>query len=750
MFAPLVAKAKSTGPQPAKAVDQTHTSRPGLGDQATSGFVAPQPSRTGSAPGAKTTGSNAARAAGQGTAPSWDFSKISLHPSGLAGQPQTSPLHWPPRLPIQAKLKVGAVDDPLEREADRVADQVMRMPAPEVATTPAPPQVSRKCADCEEDDKLQRKDARPTAPAVAPPSVHAALRSPGQPLDAATRAYFEPRFGRDFSGVRVHTDASAAQSAQEMNAHAFTVGHDVAFDSGRFAPASQEGRRLLAHELTHVAQQRETVTALQRKPKRTVEQNEKRAAILAKAAQVVFASMNEQLDAQSDAEAVLGLDSKRSEDKTYGWQLGQSDKARMGKSGTLSKDHQHEITVKIRFFDGEAKAAYIRTIEDAVSSSADPAVVPEMLAEPEIRQSPEEEAEGLGCDAGLKQFPLLYEGEPEKSTCMDITADHEFIDNYFDLNIVGADAYSVPGTTWENVEYRSFNSLVVKYKNGKSEYFMLDDVGNFYFGGQTLSLVDFLYLKREATGLVYPVTNGHLYSNEVLTPKLISYKKGLQYKVKELQDLFTLVKTAGAFASIIGSYSLVEAFRASIEGFKIPRGTGKGGSKGTRVTRVVTGVGGENEENVGNVRVSGTEGEVGDAAAIDQSLAALGVEAEERAQLSTGAKIWGQTMRGRAKLVTYIKLQGKKLTAGILSSELPKVAGKTAEQIATEEKPNVIKGFLSFRQRSMALAKQVGADTLRIEGDVVVNPDLRESLLKSGFKEADDSPGTFFKEEPVK
>jgi hypothetical protein len=235
---------------------------------------------------------------------------------------------------------------------------------------------------------------------------------------------------------------------------------------------------------------------------------------------------------------------------------------------------------------------------------------------------------------------------------MDITADHEFIDNYFDLNIVGADAYSVPGTTWENVEYRSFNSLVVKYKNGKSEYFMLDDVGNFYFGGQALSLVDFLYLKREATGPVYPVTSGHLYSNEVLTPKLISYKKGLQYKVKELQDLFTLVKTAGAFASIIGSYSLVEAFRASIEGFKIPRGTGKGGSKGTRVTGVVTGVGGENEENLGNVRVSGTEGEVGDAAAIDQSLAALGIEAEERAQLSTGAKIWGQTMRGRAKLVT--------------------------------------------------------------------------------------------------
>jgi uncharacterized protein DUF4157 len=97
----------------------------------------------------------------------------------------------------------------------------------------------------------------PAAPALseAPPSVHAALRSPGEPLDAATRAYFEPRFGRDFSGVRVHADAAAAQSARDVNAHAYTVGQNIAFDSGRFAPGSQAGRRLLAHELAHVAQQ---------------------------------------------------------------------------------------------------------------------------------------------------------------------------------------------------------------------------------------------------------------------------------------------------------------------------------------------------------------------------------------------------------------------------------------------------------------------------------------------------------------
>ena len=263
MFAPLVAKAKSTGPQPAKAVDQAHTPRPSLGDQAS--FVAPQASQIGDAPRGQTT---ASAGAGLRAGLSWDFSKISLHPSGLAEQPQPSPLHWLPRLPIQAKLKVGAVDDPLEHEADRVADQVMRMPAPGAAMTSAPPQVSRKCAACEEqvsrkcaaceeEERLQKKEAAPATPALseAPPSVHEALRAPGQPLDAATRAYFEPRFRHDFSGVRVHVDSAAAQSAWDVNAHAYTVGRDIAFDSGRFAPGSQEGRRLIAHELTHVVQQ---------------------------------------------------------------------------------------------------------------------------------------------------------------------------------------------------------------------------------------------------------------------------------------------------------------------------------------------------------------------------------------------------------------------------------------------------------------------------------------------------------------
>jgi len=90
-----------------------------------------------------------------------------------------------------------------------------------------------------------------------PASVADVLRSPGRPLDSATRAYFEPRFGHDFSRVRVHTDTRAAESAREVHSLAYVVGQDIVFGSGQYAPATPSGRRLLAHELAHVVQQGE-------------------------------------------------------------------------------------------------------------------------------------------------------------------------------------------------------------------------------------------------------------------------------------------------------------------------------------------------------------------------------------------------------------------------------------------------------------------------------------------------------------
>jgi hypothetical protein len=90
---------------------------------------------------------------------------------------------------------------------------------------------------------------------TAPPSVHEVLRSPGQPLDPATRAFMETRVGYDFSGVRVHSDESAARSARDIAANAYTVGGHIVFGAGQFDPGSGAGGRLLAHELTHVIQQ---------------------------------------------------------------------------------------------------------------------------------------------------------------------------------------------------------------------------------------------------------------------------------------------------------------------------------------------------------------------------------------------------------------------------------------------------------------------------------------------------------------
>jgi Domain of unknown function (DUF4157) len=205
--------------------------------------------------------------AGTALGQAWDFGKIRIFAPSERGRDGTRPAHAAPASPcrIQPKLTVGTVDDPLEREADRLADRVMRSPDPRVAVTVAPPQVTRKCDACaEEDKKLQRKPAGSRTAAEAPGVVDEVLRSPGQSLDQEARAFFEPRFGHDFSRIRVHTDAAAAQSAAALGAAAYTVGSHVAFAAGRYSPATDPGRRLLAHELVHTIQQRAGAGLLRR------------------------------------------------------------------------------------------------------------------------------------------------------------------------------------------------------------------------------------------------------------------------------------------------------------------------------------------------------------------------------------------------------------------------------------------------------------------------------------------------------
>lgn len=199
---------------------------------------------------------------------------------------------------IQPKLTIGAVNDPAEREADRVADQVMRMPepgtggeAPTVSTYSGAAPVQRLCPECEESlnrkpagDSVQRMkqgeggatdtEDKEVIQAKAQPGRDVSISSAsenairglsgGAHLPPSERAFFEPRFGRSFGNVRVHAGSNADHAARAINARAFALGNDIAFARNEFSPGSFEGRRLLAHELAHTVQQSGEPPSVQR------------------------------------------------------------------------------------------------------------------------------------------------------------------------------------------------------------------------------------------------------------------------------------------------------------------------------------------------------------------------------------------------------------------------------------------------------------------------------------------------------
>lgn len=187
---------------------------------------------------------------------------------------------------VAAKLRVSQPNDPLEQEADRVADEVLRMPTPNAtkggvedpsgSLSVARTVVSRAHGQLQQQPIEEQEEEIQLAPQAGPaaaPSIGARsnlvdpVRGGGRPLSEAVRGYFEPRFGADLSGVRVHTGEAAKRATAATRARAFTVGNNIAFAPGEFNPTGSRGRRLLAHELAHVIQQSRTVPdSIQRKP----------------------------------------------------------------------------------------------------------------------------------------------------------------------------------------------------------------------------------------------------------------------------------------------------------------------------------------------------------------------------------------------------------------------------------------------------------------------------------------------------
>ena len=177
----------------------------------------------------------------------------------------------------------------------------------------------------------------------------------GTPLSREVRGYFEPRFGHDFSHVRIHADSTAAGGALAVQARAYTVGRDIAFASGEYTPATPDGRRLLAHELVHVTQQNAGTNAVQRKTGEP---------------------------APEGPEAFA--DQRKRTDTNFAVKIGRRDAARIRKAGKLSIDDRQDLNAGLRFFEGEAKDAYVRQIRPMLLkiTPEHPATEIEMPAEP--------------------------------------------------------------------------------------------------------------------------------------------------------------------------------------------------------------------------------------------------------------------------------------------------------------------------------------------------------------------------------
>jgi hypothetical protein len=167
---------------------------------------------------------------------------------------------------FQPRLTVNTPGDAYEQEADALADQVMQMrngdaPVVQRMTMSSIGKVQRQCATCaaEDQEELQRKETcvNDVGGHAAPPIVSDVLSSGGgQAMDGGTRQFMESRFGQDFRQVRIHTDSRAAESASAIQARAYTSGRDIVFGQGEYQPSNDEGKRLLAHELVHVGQQK--------------------------------------------------------------------------------------------------------------------------------------------------------------------------------------------------------------------------------------------------------------------------------------------------------------------------------------------------------------------------------------------------------------------------------------------------------------------------------------------------------------
>jgi hypothetical protein len=624
------------------------------------------------------------------------------------------------RLGLQTKLQVNEPGDSYEQEADRIADHVMAT-STHLAVSGAPPRIQRFSGQT----NVQMD--------VTPASVDRAMVSPGRPLEPALRQDMEQRFGYDFSRVRVHSGAAAEQSARDVNAHAYTAGQNIVFGAGRFAPGAQDGRRLLAHELTHVAQQGGEGDLIQRAPA-NYPSNDPIAAQIGPKPDSSAKKSKPQLTPDDWIWMLENFRRKSSQEFVKFLAVNEGFFYPIlnpyGFRGSWTKDQAYlddfDAAI-VKWGKSQIYSLRFANISQTVSQQKPKSreeqkyeyaqyLVRDMNRHGYTRGKVNDELESYGLmddlvSHGFERHDKWSFKNHEEYTNEAVVALNDYIDRYDAAHGNKRQTSANVPTQGEDVEfYRAW-------------------------------LEGLNYVTGSFFGAAFAATASKFTSD----PKKITAAAGLG------------VAFEGVVFSMAGALGGGGRYRPEVVGPRdrpaavAPwRYTGKQPIKPVADPAKVGARPAPDRIPTPDPVVKDPAPSPAPTPAIEKTLGALGVAEGEGAQLPTGVKVWGEITRGKAKLVTYLKLQGNKLTAGVLSSELPKIAGKTVAQVATEESGNVINAYLAFRRQSMTLAKQLGADTLRLEADVVINPDLPESLRKAGFKPIPNSPGSYSKEEPVK
>lgn len=541
----------------------------------------------------------------------------------------------------------GPVNDPLEHEADHASQAIASNRSVGVTGR-----------------------AKASSSVESPRAADTVARG-GVPLNTEQRAYFEPRFGHDFSDVRLHMHDQARQAAQGIGARAFTYGRDIAFAKGGYDTG------LLAHELTHVVQQRGGNATVQRQP-------------------------DDQGEIQMPMEWAFAYDPKRATDIRYARSLGKADAKRLRKAGTLSADDRAEVNAKLQFFNGTAFDAYVAEVKPVLVE----VTREEIDMGEEEKKTPAADPMATGFDR-FKTFPTYIDNEITKVEYFtaELAILHYKDGTKFELGLVAA--WMKPPVV--EVDYATPKHLLHPFSSTTNEarFFRESDKvprTATFDEIRTRYSSEVKFYVEKGTGRIVP---SHI--NMLTAPTLCGVLQSSLVRYEEQVDMAVKIGIGGTAA--IGGY-------AGAGG--IPKNVGVG--LGTTTTR----------------RVAGSTVARAVPAEVNSTLKTMGVTEHDIGQFALGQKVFGQIERGGIEFTPYFIREGDTLVAGVLSAA------------SKGEPSNMIKAFFTFRKSATEMARSLGAKTLRLEADVVVNTEgLIDSLLKRGFKLVDEASSKYALEIPL-